>query len=72
MNIDDSDQIQLLCNQLSDTPIDCLINNAGVLGGKNALITPQESVLGMRKLITQYHEYESGGFYSYDGKEIPW
>lgn len=175
LNIDDSDQIQLLCNQLSDTPIDCLINNAGVygvkgenlegvtsenmlqtfktnvcatlsvcqsflglvarsqdklivtisskmgsiaenqsgrtyayrasktalnavmkslsidakddgisvltlhpgwvktnMGGKNALITPEESVLGMRKLIAHHHEYESGGFYSYDGKEIPW
>ena len=42
------------------------------MGGPNALITVQESVSGMRKVIDGLTLAKSGKFYAYDGKEIPW
>ena len=42
------------------------------MGGKNALITTQTSVSGMREVIADHRKLESGGFYNYDGKEIAW
>lgn len=42
------------------------------MGGPNALITTQQSVAGMRQVIEQLTSQQSGGFYAYDGKEIPW
>lgn len=42
------------------------------MGGANALITVQQSVTGMRRVIEQLSPDYSGKFYAYDGKEIPW
>jgi NAD(P)-dependent dehydrogenase (short-subunit alcohol dehydrogenase family) len=42
------------------------------MGGPNALIDTQISVNGMRKVLEQLGATESGGFYNYDGVEIPW
>ncbi|MBY5992760.1 SDR family oxidoreductase [Ferrimonas balearica] len=42
------------------------------MGGPNALITPQTSVMGMRHLLAQLDLTGSGRFYNYDGTEIPW
>lgn len=42
------------------------------MGGPNALITVQQSVAGMRRVIAQLAPAASGKFYAYDGKEIAW
>lgn len=42
------------------------------MGGPNALIEPEESVAGMRRVIAGLGPEESGGFYNHDGAEIPW
>ncbi len=42
------------------------------MGGPNALITVQQSVAGMRRVIAQLAPTDNGKFYAYDGKEIPW
>ncbi|RMD62229.1 MAG: SDR family oxidoreductase [Alphaproteobacteria bacterium] len=42
------------------------------MGGPNAQITVAESVAGMRRLIDRLTIDDSGRFYAYDGREIPW
>lgn len=42
------------------------------MGGPNALISTEQSVSGMRKLISDLSMAYSGKFFSYDGQEIPW
>jgi NAD(P)-dependent dehydrogenase (short-subunit alcohol dehydrogenase family) len=42
------------------------------MGGPNALITPIESVAGMRKVINGLTPADSGKFLAYDGQIVPW
>ncbi|WP_078084585.1 SDR family oxidoreductase [Microbulbifer mangrovi] len=42
------------------------------MGGPNALISVQESVAGLKKLLLEADEAHSGHFYNYDGSTIPW
>lgn len=42
------------------------------MGGPNGLIDTRESVAGMRKVIDGAGPEQSGHFYDYAGKEIPW
>lgn len=42
------------------------------MGGPNALISPSESVAGMRQVIEQAGLQQSGSFIAYDGKAVPW
>jgi NAD(P)-dependent dehydrogenase (short-subunit alcohol dehydrogenase family) len=42
------------------------------MGGPNGLIDTQTSVQGLRKVIAFLSLNNSGKFYAYDGKEIPW
>jgi NAD(P)-dependent dehydrogenase (short-subunit alcohol dehydrogenase family) len=42
------------------------------MGGSNALITPQQSVAGMLKVILNLSRQDSGRFVAYDGVEIEW
>ena len=42
------------------------------MGGPNALISTEQSVSGMRKIISNLSMAYSGKFFSYDGQEIPW
>jgi NAD(P)-dependent dehydrogenase (short-subunit alcohol dehydrogenase family) len=42
------------------------------MGGPNALITPAESVAGMRKVINGLTTADSGKFLAYDGQIVPW
>ena len=42
------------------------------MGGPNALIDTQTSVGGMRRVIRQLTQPQSGSFVSYDGTLIPW
>ncbi|MDR2220780.1 MAG: SDR family oxidoreductase [Methylobacillus sp.] len=42
------------------------------MGGPNALINAEQSVSGMRRVLANVTSEQSGHFFSYDGKEIPW
>lgn len=42
------------------------------MGGDNALITPKQSVSGLRQIIDNATLAHSGRFYQYDGTEVPW
>lgn len=42
------------------------------MGGPNGLIDPPESVSGMRSVIASLDSGKAGGFWNYDGSEIPW
>lgn len=42
------------------------------MGGPNALISTQESVAGLKKVLLDAGAEDSGHFYNYDGSTIPW
>lgn len=42
------------------------------MGGPGAPLQPEESVAGMRNVIDGLGPEQSGGFYSYDGTQVPW
>lgn len=42
------------------------------MGGPNALISPQESIRGMRKVIDEADLERSGRFLTYNGEELAW
>ena len=42
------------------------------MGGPNATKGIEESVLQMINVIDDYKKLESGGFYNYEKKTIPW
>ncbi len=42
------------------------------MGGPNAMITAEQSVSGMRKVISSLTIADSGNFFAYDGQMIPW
>ncbi len=42
------------------------------MGGPNAMISPEQSVSGMRKVISELEPADSGKFFAYDGQVIPW
>jgi NAD(P)-dependent dehydrogenase (short-subunit alcohol dehydrogenase family) len=42
------------------------------MGGSSAPTSPEDSVAGMRRVIDGLGPAESGRFFAYDGKEIPW
>lgn len=42
------------------------------MGGPNAMISPEQSVSGMRHVISGLAPADSGKFFAYDGQMIPW
>jgi NAD(P)-dependent dehydrogenase (short-subunit alcohol dehydrogenase family) len=42
------------------------------MGGSSAPTPPEDSVSGMRRVIEGLGADQSGGFFNYDGSEIPW
>jgi len=42
------------------------------MGGPNGLITVEQSVTGMRRVIGNLKFEDSGKFYAFDGKIVPW
>ena len=42
------------------------------MGGPNAMISPEQSVSGIRKVIGGLVPADSGKFFGYDGQTIPW
>jgi NAD(P)-dependent dehydrogenase (short-subunit alcohol dehydrogenase family) len=68
--------IKGLSIELGSRGITCLSLHPGWvqtdMGGPHALITPQESITGMRRLIADATPADNGCFYAYDGQEVPW
>jgi len=42
------------------------------MGGSSAPLEPEESIAGMRRVIDSLGPEQSGGFFTYDGAEVPW
>ena len=42
------------------------------MGGKNAPVTPPQSIAGMRKVIAGLTIADTGSFHAFDGKRLPW
>jgi NAD(P)-dependent dehydrogenase (short-subunit alcohol dehydrogenase family) len=42
------------------------------MGGPNAMISAEQSVSGIRRVISNLTLADSGKFFAYDGQEIPW
>ena len=42
------------------------------MGGREAPLSPEQSVQGLRRVIAGLKPADSGRFLSYDGSEIPW
>jgi len=42
------------------------------MGGDQAPVSPAESAAGLKRLIDRLGPAESGRFFNYDGKELPW
>ena len=61
---------------LAPRGITCVVVNPGWvktdMGGRNAPLTPQESVAAIRRLIEKLNPEHSGKFFNHDGREHPW
>lgn len=42
------------------------------MGGEDAPLSPQDSVAGMRRVVQGLTARQSGGFYNYEGRGLPW
>jgi NAD(P)-dependent dehydrogenase (short-subunit alcohol dehydrogenase family) len=42
------------------------------MGGRSALLDPEQSITGLRRVIANLSKADSGRFYNYDGSPIPW
>jgi hypothetical protein len=42
------------------------------MGGANAPLSPEESIAGMRRVIASLGTADSGEFFDYSGKRVPW
>ena len=42
------------------------------MGGPDATLSTEESITGMRKVIDNLTEEQSGRFFNHDGNELPW
>ena len=42
------------------------------MGSPAAPVTPPESIAGIRQVVAGYGDGQTGRFYQYDGKELPW
>jgi NAD(P)-dependent dehydrogenase (short-subunit alcohol dehydrogenase family) len=42
------------------------------MGGASAPLQPEQSIAGMRRVIEGLGREQSGGFFAYDGAEVPW
>ena len=66
----------VLANEVRDQGVTLAILHPGWvqtdMGGPGAAIDPPTSVSGMVAVIDGLGMEQSGGFYSYDGRELPW
>jgi NAD(P)-dependent dehydrogenase (short-subunit alcohol dehydrogenase family) len=42
------------------------------MGGQSAPITPEQSIAGMRRVIDVLTQQDSGKFFDFEGKSVPW
>lgn len=42
------------------------------MGGSNAPVTPEQSIRGMRKVIDGLTQKDSGEFFDFEGRSVPW
>ena len=42
------------------------------MGSAAAPVTPPESIAGIRRVVAAYGDGQTGRFFQYDGKELPW
>ena len=65
----------LACELLDDGATAAVIHPGWVktdMGGKAGKITVEQSITGMIKVISDLKSSQSGGFFTYDGTELPW
>lgn len=59
-----------------DDGITCIVMHPGWvqtdMGGPKAPVSPSDSVAGMRRVIAAAGPGDSGAFFAYDGRRIPW
>jgi NAD(P)-dependent dehydrogenase (short-subunit alcohol dehydrogenase family) len=65
-----------LAAELEDEGFSCVVMSPGWvqtdMGGPNATLTPEQSIRGMRKVITGLTPAVSGTFWNHDGERLPW
>lgn len=68
--------VKSLSIDLANRGITCMVVHPGWvrtdMGGPSGLISPQESIAGIRKVIAGLTPADAGEFLNYDGKQIPW
>lgn len=68
--------VKSLSIDLRDQGITCILFHPGwvrtAMGGPSALIDVETSVTGMRATIERAYSADSGGFFNYDGRKLPW
>ena len=65
-----------LANELQSEGFICAVIHPGWvqtdMGGKNANLTPEESISGMRAVIDKLGPDDNGSYWSYSGEQVPW
>ncbi|MCC6675514.1 MAG: SDR family oxidoreductase [Phycisphaerales bacterium] len=65
-----------LSNELKGEGFTCIMVHPGWvktdMGGPNATLTPEQSIEGMLKLLDGLKPEDTGKFYDYSGKTLPW
>jgi NAD(P)-dependent dehydrogenase (short-subunit alcohol dehydrogenase family) len=68
--------VKSLSIDLAPRGITCIVVHPGWvrtdMGGPSGLISPEESISGIRRVIARLTPADSGGFFNYDGKPIAW
>jgi NAD(P)-dependent dehydrogenase (short-subunit alcohol dehydrogenase family) len=68
--------VKSLSIDLADRGITCIVVHPGWvrtdMGGPSGLISPEQSIAGIRKLIAGLEPADAGKFFNYDGQPIPW
>ena len=42
------------------------------MGGPEAPVNKEQSIAGIRQVVANYGSSQTGCFYQYDGRELPW
>jgi len=65
-----------LSNELKDEGFRCIVMSPGWvktdMGGRNARLTPQESISGMIEVISGLSAEDTGEFFNHTGEKLPW
>ena len=65
-----------LAAELADEGFTCVVLSPGWvqtdMGGPNATLTPEQSIRGMRKVISGLAPEANGTFWNHDGETLPW